>query len=174
MLGEPELGDEPAQLHHLADTIEAHLRQAQEETTQTTQNLTQVQGVLVEKRSAAEWENISLLVKFDEEKSYLQQEKEQLLAEKLEVKEVVKRALHFVTVVEVKAEERVPQQIAQLEEVIQQLKQRITNLELHAVPKTPQYVRNQREAITRSAVERLKALTLECKHLTAHNALTYE
>jgi hypothetical protein len=60
-------------------------------------------------------------VKWDEEKSQLQKRKEQLLAEQLEVKEMVNRALCSVTVVEVKAEERVPQQVAQLEEVIQQL-----------------------------------------------------
>jgi hypothetical protein len=39
----------------------------------------------------------------------MQKEKEQLLAEQLEVKERVNRALRYVTVVEVKAEERVPQ-----------------------------------------------------------------
>jgi hypothetical protein len=43
---------------------------------QATQALTQVQGVLVEQRSAAEQENLSLQVKFDEEKAQLQQEKE--------------------------------------------------------------------------------------------------
>jgi hypothetical protein len=32
-LGKLELGDEPAQIHRLADTFEAHLRRAQEETT---------------------------------------------------------------------------------------------------------------------------------------------
>jgi hypothetical protein len=47
-------------------------------------------------------------------------------------------------------------------------------LELRAVPETPQDVRDQREATTRSAVERLKALTLECKKLTDHSSLTYE
>jgi hypothetical protein len=109
-------------------------------------------------------------VKFDEEKSQLQQEKEQFLTEQLEVKEMVNRALHSVTVVEVKDEDRVPQQVAQLEEVIQQLQQHITDLELHAVPKTPQDVRDQREATARSTVERLKALTLECKHLTDRSA----
>jgi hypothetical protein len=67
--GEPELGDEPAQLHRLADTVEARLRRAQEETEQATQALTQVQGVLVEKRSAAEQEKLALQVKFDEEKA---------------------------------------------------------------------------------------------------------
>jgi hypothetical protein len=50
----PELGDEPAQLHRIADTVEARLRRAQEETVQATQALAQVQGVLEEKRSTAE------------------------------------------------------------------------------------------------------------------------
>jgi hypothetical protein len=50
--GEPELGDEPAQLHRLAETVEARLRRAQEETEQATQALTQVQGVLVEQASS--------------------------------------------------------------------------------------------------------------------------
>jgi outer membrane protein OmpA-like peptidoglycan-associated protein len=104
--GEPELGDEPTQLHCLADTVEARLRRAQEETEQATQALAQVQGVLVEQCSAAERENLSLQVKFDEEKAQLQQEKEQLLAEQLEVKEMVNRALLSMTVVEVKVEEQ--------------------------------------------------------------------
>jgi hypothetical protein len=47
-------------------------------------------------------------------------------------------------------------------------------LELHAVPKTPQDVGDQREATTRSAVERLKSLTLECKKLADYSAMTYE
>ena len=54
---------------------------------------------------ATEQENLALQVKFDEEKTQLQQEKEQLLAEQLEVKEVVNRALHSVTVLEMKAED---------------------------------------------------------------------
>jgi hypothetical protein len=52
--GTVEPGDEPTQLHQIADMVEARLRQAQEETTQAIQALTQVQGVLVEQRSAAE------------------------------------------------------------------------------------------------------------------------
>jgi hypothetical protein len=47
-LGTLELGDEPAQLHRIVDTVEALLRQAQEEIVQATQALKQVQGVLVE------------------------------------------------------------------------------------------------------------------------------
>jgi hypothetical protein len=77
--GTTELGDEPAQLHRIADTVEARLRRAQEETTQATQALAQVQKDLEEKRSAAEWENLALQVKWDEEKAQLQQSKEQLL-----------------------------------------------------------------------------------------------
>jgi hypothetical protein len=69
--------------------------------------LTQVQGVLIEKRSVAEQENLSLQANFDEEKAQLQQEKEQLLTEQLEVKEVVNRALRSMTVLEIKAEDRV-------------------------------------------------------------------
>jgi hypothetical protein len=128
--------------------------------------LAQVQGDLVEQCSTAEWENISLQAKWDEEKAQLQQSKEQLLAEQLEVKEMVHRALRSVTVVEVKTEERVPQQVAQLEEVIQQLQQCIADLELCTVPETPQDVRDQREATARSAVDRLKSLALECKQLS--------
>jgi hypothetical protein len=43
-------------------------------------------------------------VKFDEEKSQLQQGKEQLLVEQLKVKEVVIRELHSITVIEIKAD----------------------------------------------------------------------
>jgi len=56
---------------------------------QATQALAQVQGDLVEQCSVAKWENLSLQVKWDEEKAQLQQRKEQLLVEKLEVKEMV-------------------------------------------------------------------------------------
>jgi hypothetical protein len=42
------------------------------------------------------------------------------------------------------------------------------------VPETPQEVKDQREATAKSAVERLKALTLQCKKFTDHSAQTYE
>jgi hypothetical protein len=51
---EPELGDEPTQLHRLADATEAHLRRAQEETEQATQALKQVQEVVIEQHRVAE------------------------------------------------------------------------------------------------------------------------
>jgi transcriptional/translational regulatory protein YebC/TACO1 len=47
-------------------------------------------------------------------------------------------------------------------------------LELRTVPETPQDVIDQREATSQSAVEKLKALTLECKKLTDPNAQNYE
>jgi hypothetical protein len=74
--GKRKLGDEPAQLHFIVDIVEASLRQAQEETTQATQDLSQVHKYLEEQQSAAQWENISLQVKWDEEKTQLQQSKE--------------------------------------------------------------------------------------------------
>jgi hypothetical protein len=46
---------------------------------------------------------------WDEEKAQLQQRKEQFLAEQLKVKEMVHISLRFVTVIEVKVEEKVPQ-----------------------------------------------------------------
>jgi len=81
---------------------------------QATQALTQVQGVLVEKHSTVEREKLDLQAKFDEEKSQLQKEKEQFLTQKLEVKEMVNKAPHSMKFVEVKVDERIPQQIVQL------------------------------------------------------------
>jgi hypothetical protein len=165
-VGTPEEGDEPAQLHRITDSVEARLRKAQDEAEQAIQALTQVQGVLVEQRSAAEQEKSALQEKWNDEKAQLQQGKEQLLAEQLEVKEAVNRALHSVTVIEVQTEERIPQQVAQLEDVIQKLQQCIADLELRVVPETPQEVRDLREATAHSAVGRLKSLALECKQLS--------
>jgi hypothetical protein len=71
-----------------------------------------------------------------------------------------------VTVVELKAKEQVPHQVAQIEEVIQQLQQHIADLELRTVPKIHQDVRDLREATSCSAVDRLKTLALECKPLS--------
>jgi hypothetical protein len=42
------------------------------------------------------------------------------------------------------------------------------------VPSTPQEVRDQREETARSAVERIKALALECKQLSSRSVQTYE
>jgi hypothetical protein len=168
------LGDEPTQLRRLADATEARLRHTQEEIEQATQALKQVQEVIVEQCRVAEQEKVSLQTKFEEEKAQIQQEKEQLLAEQLEVQEAVNRALRSVTGLEPKAEDRVMHQVDQLAEAIQQLQQRIADLELRTVPDTPQDVRDQREATARGTVERIKGLTLECKQLSDHSAQMYE
>jgi hypothetical protein len=42
------------------------------------------------------------------------------------------------------------------------------------VPNTPQDVRDQREATARSAVERIKFLSMECKKMSDHSAQMYE
>ena len=75
---------------------------------QATQALTQVQGVLFEQRSATEWEKLSLQAKWDKEKAYLQQDKEQLIAEQLEIKEQVNRSLLSVIVIEMRDKEQIP------------------------------------------------------------------
>ena len=66
--------------------------------------------------------------------------------EKHKLKEEVSRSLHFVIVIEIKAEDQVTQQVNQIAEAIQQLQQCIAYLELRIVPETPQDVRDQREA----------------------------
>jgi hypothetical protein len=66
----------------------------------------------------------------------MQQEKEQLLAGKLEVKEAVNIALFSVIGLEPQEKDQVEHQVEQLTESIQQLKKRIANLELSTVPNT--------------------------------------
>jgi hypothetical protein len=78
------------------------------------------------------------------------------------------------TCLEKKEEEPVEHQVVQLMEAIQQLQQRIVDLELRTVPNTPPDVQDQREETARSIVERIKALTMECKQLSDHSAQTYE
>jgi hypothetical protein len=109
--GEPKLGDEPTQLHRLADAVEARLRHSQEEIEQATQALKQVQGVLIEQHRVAEKEKVALQAKLEEEKAQMQQEKEQLLVEQLEVKEAVNRALRSMTELEIQTEDRVTHQV---------------------------------------------------------------
>jgi DNA-binding response OmpR family regulator len=94
--------DDPTHLHQIVDQVEAHLRRAQEDTAQATKALMQAQKSLLEQQSEEKWENISLKVKWDEEKA-------QLLAEQLEVQERVHKALHSVAVIEVKMEDCLPQ-----------------------------------------------------------------
>jgi hypothetical protein len=115
-------------------------------------------------------EKVALQEKFEEEKVQIQHEKEQLLMEQVGVKEAVNRALHSVMGLEQKEEYLVEHQVAQIVESIQHLQQRIAYLELKTIPSTLQDVRNQREAIAQSVVERIRELSLECKHLSSRSA----
>jgi hypothetical protein len=108
---------------------------------------------MLEQCNNAEQEKLALQAKWEEVKATLQQDREHMITEQLEVYERVHKALHSMTIIEVQIEERVPQQVAQLEGVIQQLQQRIADLELRTVPKTPQETRDLREAIARSAID---------------------
>lgn len=167
-------GDEPTQLRQITEKVEARLRRAQEDITKATRALAQAQSAHEEQRRKAEKEQLDLQVKWEEEKAQLQQSKDQLLAEQLETQERVHKALHSVTIIEVKMEDRLPQQVTQLEAVIQQLQQCITDLELRTVPETPQEIRDLREATARSTVDRLKTLASECRQLSTRSAQTYE
>jgi septation ring formation regulator EzrA len=64
----------------------------------------------------------------------------------------------------------VKHQVEKLTEAIQQLQQRIIDLELCTLPNTLQDVRDQRDATTRSIVERIKDLSMECKQLSDRSA----
>jgi hypothetical protein len=67
-------------------------------------------------------------------------------------------------------EDKVEIQVGNLVESIQQLQQKVAELELQAVPSTLQEVRYQRELTTWSAIQRIKALALECKQLSSQSA----
>ena len=60
---------------------------------------------MLEQRSNTKQENLALQAKWEEEKETLQQDREQLLAEKLEVQERVHKELHSMTIIEVQIEE---------------------------------------------------------------------
>jgi hypothetical protein len=50
----------------------------------------------------------------------------------------------------------------------------VMELEIQAVLSTPQELRDQREEATRNAIERIRALTLECTKLSNRSVQTYE
>jgi hypothetical protein len=70
--------------------------------------LAQVQSALIVQQWKVEQEQLSLQEKWEEMKAQLQQSKDQLLADQLDMQEQVHNALHFVMVIEVKIEEHVP------------------------------------------------------------------
>jgi hypothetical protein len=66
------LGDEPTQLHKLADVTEAHLGQAEAEKYQATMDLKQSQEEMVEERWVSQKEKNDLQTKFGEAKAQIQ------------------------------------------------------------------------------------------------------
>jgi hypothetical protein len=172
--GTTEEGNEPVQLHQIANTVEVHLQKAQEETTQATQALKQAQEEIIEQRRAAQQEKDTLQAKFEEDRAKIQKEKEKLLAKQIGIEEAVNKAFLSVTGLEQKAEDPIECQVMTLAEVIQQLQQRVMDLELQTIPQTPQEVHDQREITAQSTVERIKALSEECKQLSSRSAQIYE
>jgi hypothetical protein len=113
-------------------------------------------------------------VKFEEDKEKIQKEKDQLLAEKTVVKEVVTRALLSMSVLAYMEEDTTESQVGKLVEAIQQLQARVAKLEIQAVLSTLKEVQYQREEIVKSAIERIRALDSKCKKLSDLSAQTYE
>ena len=72
--GTTEEGDEPFQLYNIADTVEVHLRKAQEEIVQSTQALKQAQEEIIEQRWVAQQEKDTLQAKVEEDKVKIQNE----------------------------------------------------------------------------------------------------
>jgi DNA anti-recombination protein RmuC len=88
-----ELGDEPTQLRRIADVTEAHLHRIQEEKEQATEALKQAQEESIEQCRVAQQEKDDIQAKFAEDRAQIRRRKNNLLTEKIGVKEVVTRAL---------------------------------------------------------------------------------
>jgi hypothetical protein len=108
------------------------------------------------------------------DKANIQREKDQLLGEKIVVKEVVSKALRCVLGSTQEEHEAVELQVTKLAKAIQQLQARVMELEIQVVPRTLKEVHDQREEAAKSAVGRIRALALECKQLSSRSAYNYE
>jgi hypothetical protein len=75
-----------------------------------------------------------------EEKEKILREKDQLLAEKTAINEVLSRALHSMSGLAREENEVVEVQVMKLVEAIQQLQARVMKLDIQAIPITPQKV----------------------------------
>ena len=137
---------------------------------QATQALKKAHEEIIEQREAAQQEKNALQEKFEEDRTKIQKEKEQLFVKQIGIEEAVKRAFHSMNGLDHKAEEPIEHQAMKHVEFIQQLQQRVLELELQAISSTPQEERDQREVNALSTVERIKELTKECKKLSSRNA----
>jgi hypothetical protein len=104
----------------------------------------------------------------------MQKEKDQLLAEKIGVKEAVTKHFTLCWAWHRRNQESTEIQVGKLAEAIQQLQARVMELEIQAVSSTPQEVHDQREEADRTVVGRIRALASECKQLSNRSAQTYE
>ena len=168
------MGDESVHLYKIDDTVEVHPQHDQEEKEQATQALKHAHEEIIEQCQAAQQEKEVIQEKFDKECAKIQKEKEQLLAKKILIEEEVKRSFRSMTSLKHKAKEPIECQVMKLVEVIQQLQQRVVELELQAIPSTPQEEPDQHEVNARSTVERIKALTEECKQLSSRSVQIHE
>jgi hypothetical protein len=74
----------------------------------------------------------------EEDKVNIHRKKDELLIEKIAVKEVVSRSLRFVPSLAREEHEIIEFQVMKLAEAIKQLQARVTELEIQEVPSTPQ------------------------------------
>jgi hypothetical protein len=65
------LGDEPAQLHRIADATEAHLHRVQKKKNRPQWHLKQAQEEVMEQRRVAQQEKDDLQTKFEEDKAQI-------------------------------------------------------------------------------------------------------
>jgi hypothetical protein len=92
-----EVGDEPDQLRRIAYATEDHVRWVYEEKEKTKEEFKQSKEEALEQRWVVQQVKDDLQVKFAEDRVQIQKEKEQILVEKMGVKEPVTRALRSVS-----------------------------------------------------------------------------
>jgi galactokinase len=117
-VGDVEVGDEPTQLCRLADLTEAHLRRVQEEIEQATEALKQAKEEAIEQRRVVQQEKYDLQEKFAKDRVQVQKEKEQLLTEKMGVKEAVNITLFSLSSLAQIEEDIVESQVGKIVESI--------------------------------------------------------
>jgi chromosome segregation ATPase len=161
-----DLGDEPVQLHRLADAIEAWIQGVQEEKEQAIESLKKEKEDILEQLQFAwycvtvyENERDEFWAMLEGDKAHIQKEKDQLLAEHTAVKEVMRKSLRSMPGLAQDEDESIEVQVTKLAKAIQQIQTSVTKLELQVVPSTSQEMCDQREEATKRAVERIKILT---------------
>jgi trimethylamine:corrinoid methyltransferase-like protein len=129
---------------------------------------------VLEKLRVAQKEKDEIKAMYEEDNANMQKEKDQLLIEKTTFKEAVTKALRSMLGLAQEEEYSIEIQVGKLIEAIQQLQERVTELDIQVVSSTLQEVCDQREEATKNAVERIKALSSDCRKLSDHSAHTYE